>query len=498
VLSVFLYVSFAAHLVWPDLSRAAAGVSPYLSYEGRLTDSSGNPLGGTGEPYCFRFSIYDSTSGGTKLWPAGTPNVTVATTTDGVFAALVGQADALTYDFYSSDTVYLNVEVNTATSTNGSTCSGSYESLSPRQQIAASGYARSAQNVYSSLLKTNVSSNRVDIGAGTGSASPTLVALDVNNTNQYVGQTCSTSGTMWYNSAQSMALICENGIIEELGTVGTTTISAINANAGTPASAGTVVFSNGNGVSWGINGNTITASINGGTASSTVLGNNRGWGQGSVSLGQNSIYIFPERLNVAVAASAIKIPVMVTNSSSAFAAHTRGYTIDVGIYNRHATNSTVLTRMYSTSYTARFSANSNGTWAGTIITGLGNSTSYNTVSASSAGLNLSTASFHGPREFILPLYSTLTAGEYWFAVRNSSSSAGAAGSLFQVSAIIASSQTINPFGQASNVVSLGGIGQDIGLGTYSATSAALPGGISMTEINRAGTNPILYLLNVTR
>lgn len=499
VLSLFLYVSFAAHIVWPDISRAAAGVSPYLSYEGRLSDSSGNPLGGTGEPYCFRFSIYDSASGGTKLWPAGSPNVTVATTTDGVFSALVGQADALTYNFYDSDTVYLNVDVNTATSTNGSTCSGSWESLSPRQQVAATGYAQTAENVYSSLLKTNVSANRIDLGTGTGVSSPVLMALDWNNQNQYVGQTCSTSGTMWYNSAVSAALICEGGFIEELGTTGTTTIAGINANSGTPASAGTVVFSNGNGVSWGINGNTITASVNGGgTASSTVLGNNRGWAQGSVSLGQNSIYIFPERLNVAVAASAIKIPVMVTNSSSAFAAHTRGYTIDVGIYSRNATNSTVLTQMYSTSYTAGFSANSNGTWAGTIITGLGNSTSYNTVSASSAGLNLSTASFHGPREFILPLYSTLTAGDYWFAVRNSSSSAGAAGNLFNVSVIIASSQTGNPFGAASNVVSLGGIGQDIGLGNYSVTSAALPGGISMTQINRAATNPILYLVNATR
>lgn len=264
VLSVFLYMSFAAHLVWPDLSRAAAGISPYLSYEGRLSDASGNPLGGTGEPYCFRFSIYDSASSGSKLWPAGTPNVTVATTTDGVFSALVGQADSLTYDFYDSDTVYLNVDVNTATSTNGSTCSGSWESLSPRQTIAASGYARAAANVYSNLLKTNTASNRVDVGAGTGSGSPTLVALDVNNTNQYVGQTCSTSGTLWYNSAQSMALVCENGTIEAIGNA-TTTIAALTDGSAT-ISNGTVSFADANGVSFGIAGNTVTASVNAGGA----------------------------------------------------------------------------------------------------------------------------------------------------------------------------------------------------------------------------------------
>ncbi len=262
VLSLFLYVSFAAHIVWPDLSRAAAGVSPYLSYEGRLADASGNPLGGTGEPYCFRFSIYDSASGGSKLWPVGGPNVTVATTTDGVFSALVGQADALTYNFYDSDTVYLNVDVNTATSTNGSTCSGSWETLSPRQQIAATGYAQAAENVYSSLLKTNTASNRVDVGAGTGSGSPTLLALDVNNTNEYVGQTCSTSGTLWYNSAISKAFICENGTIQALSNA-TTTIAALTDGTNT-ISNGTVSFADANGVSFGINGNTVTASVDAG------------------------------------------------------------------------------------------------------------------------------------------------------------------------------------------------------------------------------------------
>lgn len=265
VLSVFLYMSFAAHLIWPDTSSAATGISPYLSYEGRLSDELGNPLGGTGEPYCFRFSLYDAASGGTKLWPAGTPGTTVSTTTDGVFSALVGQADALTYDFYDSDTVYLNVDVNTATSTNGSTCSGSWETLSPRQQIAASGYARAAENVYSSLLKTNTASNRVDVGAGTGSGAPTLLALDVNNTNQYVGQTCATNGTLWYNSAESRALICENGSIAAVSNA-TTTIAAIQTNTDTPATAGTIAFADGNGISWGMNGNTITASVDAGGA----------------------------------------------------------------------------------------------------------------------------------------------------------------------------------------------------------------------------------------
>lgn len=62
VLSVLFVISLAGPMLFPNnQARAAAGVSDILSYQGRLTDSSGNPLTNT---YCFRFSIYDALSGG--------------------------------------------------------------------------------------------------------------------------------------------------------------------------------------------------------------------------------------------------------------------------------------------------------------------------------------------------------------------------------------------------------------------------------------------------
>lgn len=256
VLSAFLTMSLVAHLLWPDTARSAVGVASVISYEGRLTDASGNPLGGTGQPYCFRFSIYDAETAGTKLWPAGTPGTTKATTTDGVFSALIGVADALTYNFYDSDTTYLNVDVNTTIDT----CAGTWESLSPRQRIAATGYAFASQNVYSSLLRTDNSNNRVQVGTGTGGASPKFLGLDVQNTSQSVGATCTTSGTVWYNSAVTQALICENGFIRAVGNATTTVATTVNA-VSPGATSGTVVFSNSNGVTFGINGNTITASV---------------------------------------------------------------------------------------------------------------------------------------------------------------------------------------------------------------------------------------------
>ncbi len=268
-LSVVLSISLAGHLIWPEKSSAAAGAPLKIAYEGRLTDSSGNALGGTGTVYCYRFSIYDASSGGNKLWPGGTPTNTTATTTDGVFNAVVGQADTLSssvFDFSTTSIAYLQVEVNTVTST----CGGSWEALLPRQQVLSSGYAMQSANVYGSLLKTDPTLNIVQVGAG-GQANPVELALDTNNTTaEYVGQSCSTSGYMWYNSVTTQALICENGVIEELGTSGTTTIAAINANGGTPASVGTVNFDNANGVTFGINQGTITASVNAAGGGQTI------------------------------------------------------------------------------------------------------------------------------------------------------------------------------------------------------------------------------------
>lgn len=419
VLSFFLYISFAAHTLWPEDSKAAAGVASVLSYEGRLMDASGNPLGGTGTQYCFRFSIYDAPTGGTKLWPAGTPTNSLATSTDGVFSALIGQADSLTYNFYDSDTVYLNVDVNTT----AVTCGGSWESLSPRQQIAATGYAQSAENVYSTTLFTDVTNNRVQVGSGTGGASPKFLGLDVKNTNDYIGLSCTTSGTMWYNSAISKALVCENGTIQAISnSSATTTLAAINANAGTPATTGTIVFSNSNGVTFGINGNTITASVAAGGGGGNTLSH---WPASPMPLSTitnyvgasgatggstqftGSFYVSPVFLEDAVSFSRINIMASLATGSAGTGSNSIGRM--VGIYTLNG--GTALSLLSSFMFRHEISQNSVTAQSHYFYWGT-NSTS----NSSSSGGNISSA-YVGYRN--MPIYTgntSLSAGQYYFAI----------------------------------------------------------------------------------
>ncbi|MBI3634167.1 MAG: hypothetical protein HY228_00935 [Candidatus Yonathbacteria bacterium] len=203
-LKIFSLVALVGILVMGisvEKVSAVAGVSARLSYQGRLTDNNGSPLSNT---YCIRYSIYDAQSGGTKLWPAGTPTATSTIVSNGVFNAPIGEMDSLAgYDFSASTPEYLNVEVNTTPVS----CGGTWENLSPRQSIDATAYARVAYSVYGGDVQVG------DAGGTSGK----LLKLAWKNTSDTLGGACSgPQGSLWFNSFSNFTRICNNNIIKSL------------------------------------------------------------------------------------------------------------------------------------------------------------------------------------------------------------------------------------------------------------------------------------------
>lgn len=459
VLSAFVYMSLAAHILWPEDSKAATGVSAMLSYEGRLMDASGNPLGGTGTPYCFRYSIYDAASGGTKLWPAGTPNTSLATSTDGVFSSLIGQADALTYNFFDSDTVYLNVDVYTVAASGGTCSGGSWESLTPRQQIASTGYAQTAKNTYGGSIQ---------VGDGAG-VTLNYLALDVKNTDDYIGQSCTTSGTVWYNSAISKTLVCENSVIQAISNASaTTTIAGITTNTAAAASTGTIVFSNANGVTFGINGQTITASVaaaGGGITYSGYAPDHLGKELVVGQQGQGTFFIQPMWNAPSFQFDRLVLPINFSNTSNLSGSGTVSFWI--GIYSRNVSS---LSLVMSTSIST------NVTMSGTVG-------SYSL--------------YAGPRNLAIPWTSTVSGSDYWIGIGSRTTTGGAAMSISQFLASQPNSLYSGNFGSANNATK----GMIMGQGFYSATTSAVPASIAFTQINGTGSlnrrPPVYYFMSGT-
>ncbi len=149
---VCLILVLTGILRYPAVLLAATGVPEILNHQGRLLDGEGNLLGGDGTDFCFRFSMYsDSVVGApdTALWPSSAPSTMTVEVVDGVYSVGIGDTsadgDALDFDFFDTDEAYLNIEVAEQIS---SSCTGvTFETLSPRLRIGASGYAINSNSV---------------------------------------------------------------------------------------------------------------------------------------------------------------------------------------------------------------------------------------------------------------------------------------------------------------------------------------------------------------
>ena len=163
------FVIILLFFLFSCVSVYAAGTPTIISYQGRLTDSSGDLLGGSGTTYYFAFSIWDASSGGNKLWPSGNPATTTATVRQGVFNVNIDTAD---YNFNANQDIYLQIQV----------CSDNvnFDTLSPRQRISSAVFAQisgAVSGTGQSMLGTTtpVSGAVATIEATTTSAVPLVI-----------------------------------------------------------------------------------------------------------------------------------------------------------------------------------------------------------------------------------------------------------------------------------------------------------------------------------
>ena len=108
--------------------RAAGftAVGTAFTYQGRLVDNS-NPANG---PFDFRFILYDTDVGGAQVGPALTQDDLVVT--DGLFTAQLDFGDV-----FGTSAIWLEIAVRLGSTT------GSYTTLSPRQELTPTPFASS-------------------------------------------------------------------------------------------------------------------------------------------------------------------------------------------------------------------------------------------------------------------------------------------------------------------------------------------------------------------
>jgi len=140
VVAVLFYASSVG--AFPLRTPSAASVS-VISYQGRLTDSSGNPLTG---PYNLVFRIYAVPTGGSALWTE-TWSVNVA---DGLFNVMLGSINnTLASAIAGRDTLYLGIAV------------GSDSEMMPRVQMGSVPFSMTAQRLMEQVTTEQIANGAV-------------------------------------------------------------------------------------------------------------------------------------------------------------------------------------------------------------------------------------------------------------------------------------------------------------------------------------------------
>lgn len=181
-------------------ARAAMTLPNMMNFQGRLTDSSGNPLNGS---YDMQLKLWDAASGGTARWVETrlATNGQAVTVTNGLFTLKLGVGSTVT-------TGVLNTVITTYPSLFFEVTVGA-ETLTTRTQLATSAYAFNSDTLdgidstsFSQLSAANAFTNTNSVTTSNANAfvvnsgSSNLFKVDTTGTGQVVIGTANASGTV--------------------------------------------------------------------------------------------------------------------------------------------------------------------------------------------------------------------------------------------------------------------------------------------------------------
>ena len=242
VMGVFFVALGLSTLFGSAPSAHAAQTVPYkVNYQGRLTNSVGAPLA-TGS-YNMKFRLFSVGTGGTAVWSEtrdiSTQQVAV---TNGQFAVQLGDVSALSPSLFTSQPLYLEVELPTpatATCSTAACASWTEGAMTPRQTLASAAYAMNADTV-DGIDGANIATlggTNTFAGANTFNGSvvfnDTVSLTSVNAAGSVSGSQVSATGTStttFYvqNALSSMLMVADTtNMVVKVGTTGSASLANV-------------------------------------------------------------------------------------------------------------------------------------------------------------------------------------------------------------------------------------------------------------------------------
>src|SRR4030066_176913 len=232
-------------LLWMGL--AWADTPQLINFQGRLTDSLGNPV--SNGAYSLRFRIYDDSLAGNILWEETDP----VQVKSGLFTVLLGSTNSIPDSAFYSANRWLGIKI------------GTNPEITPRQRLASVGYS------YVSSQWNSADSNlyRIKGKVGIGTSTPAFAKLEVVASSG-IGVFASGSPGVYCPSSSGTGVFGEGSLYGLYGNSNGTGVFGTGPQYGVHGDGynGTGVY--GSGVTYGVYG---VASANNGSG---VYGSNGG------------------------------------------------------------------------------------------------------------------------------------------------------------------------------------------------------------------------------